>query len=98
MIVLTSSRHLDLLEEQLARKDARIAELERQVDELHRQGYTITAPTPAAEVAPIAFDSELRDLLDGLTDDDARRAWTADAERRIAAGEDQRAIARTLFR
>jgi hypothetical protein len=92
-----TARVVDHLLAESARKDRRIAELERQVDNLHRQGFAVTAPPD--EPAPPApqIDGRLADLLAGFEDPEARAAWRAQAEGRIRAGDSPDDIADDLF-
>lgn len=98
MPLFVPARVLDFLEQQLESKDLRIRELERQVDELHRQGYVVPAPPPPSDDdPPTVLEGRLYDLVHGIEDRDSQRAWRAEAVTRLNAGEDADHVASTLF-
>jgi hypothetical protein len=62
-------------------RDARIAELERQIDGLHQQGFTVpVAPQAVIELPEERADPDLEEILAGFDDPDDRGEMAEAAE------------------
>jgi hypothetical protein len=87
-------RERALLVATLTRRDDRVAELERQVDDLHRQGFAVSAP-PNLPLAPPPepLHPDLQAVLAGFSPDpEARAAWEAEFRSRTGAHESVESI------
>lgn len=79
-----------------ARLDARILELERQVDSMHSRGIP-ALPAPEEDEAPSELPREIREHLQALDDPEAIDEFAAVAELELSRGKPAEVVARELF-